>query len=66
MALGIFRNFFDNSIETSIEGYYKKMYNIIDFKDHAQLVPNAQLEGELRIGDANAWGLEFFVKTKYR
>lgn len=61
-AIGYFRNFKNNSIETSVEVYYKKMYNTIDFKDHAQLVPNEFLEGELRIGESYAYGLEVYAK----
>ena len=62
VSLGYFRNFRNNVFETSIEAYYKKYDNIIDYKDHAFLVPNPRLEGELRIGEAEAYGLEFMVK----
>ena len=61
-SAGYFRNFKNNSIETSVEAYYKKFDNVIDYKDHAFLVPNPFLEGELRIGNAEAYGLEFMVK----
>jgi outer membrane cobalamin receptor len=37
IAAGYFRNFRHNTIETSIEGYYKWMNNVIDFKDFANL-----------------------------
>lgn len=62
VALGYFRNFRKNTIETSVEGYYKWMRNVIDFKDHAQLVLNPQLEGEVRVGTAYSYGLEFLVR----
>ncbi len=62
ISLGYFRNFKDNLFETSAEVYYKKFNDIIDYKDHAWLVPNPYLEGELRIGKAEAYGLEFMVK----
>ena len=62
VALGYFRNFFDNTIEGSIEVYYKKMYNSIDFKDHAYLIPNPFLIGELRFGKTWAYGAEFMLK----
>jgi hypothetical protein len=62
MAVGYFRNFFDNKIETSLEFYYKKMTNSIDFRDHAQLLLNPRLEGELRIGEASSYGAELYVK----
>jgi hypothetical protein len=64
VALGYFRNFRKNSIEASVEVFYKKMVNSIDFKDHAQLVPNEFLEGELRIGSTRSYGAEFMVRKE--
>ncbi|MEI6899323.1 MAG: TonB-dependent receptor [Bacteroidota bacterium] len=62
IAVGYFRNFRHNTIETSVEAYYKWMQNVIDFKDHAQLLLNPKLEGELRVGKAWSYGLEFLVR----
>lgn len=61
-AIGYFRNFADNTIETSIEGYYKQMIDVVDFKDNAQLLMNPRLEGEIRSGTSKAYGLELLVK----
>jgi hypothetical protein len=61
VAAGYFRNFQKNTIETSVEVYYKTMRNAIDFKDHAELLLNKQLEGELRFGKGWAYGVEFMV-----
>ncbi len=63
-AVGYFRNFRNNTIETSVETYYKDMQNVIDFKDHAQLLLNRQLEGELRFGEAWSYGIETMVRLK--
>lgn len=62
VALGYFRNFKDNMLETSVEIYYKNMQNAIDFKDFAQVLLNEQLEGELRFGKAWSYGAEFLVR----
>jgi hypothetical protein len=62
VALGYFRNFRRNTIETSVEAYYKYMNHVIDFKDHAQLLLNPELEGELRVGTAYSYGVEFLVR----
>lgn len=62
VAVGYFSNYFKDTLETSVEVYYKKMYNTIDFKDHAQLILNPYLEGELRTGDAYSYGAEFMAK----
>ena len=62
VSVGYFRNFSQNRIESSVEIYYKKMTNSIDFRDHAQLLLNPMLDGELRIGQATAYGAEFYLK----
>jgi hypothetical protein len=64
VALGYFRNFKDNTFETSLEIYYKKMDNAIDFRDHAELLLNKYLEGELRFGDAYSYGAELLLKKQ--
>ena len=61
VALGYFQNFRRNTIETSVEIYYKNMRNTIDFKDHAELLLNKQLEGELRFGKSWSYGIEAMV-----
>lgn len=63
-AAGYFRNFFDDYIETSVEVFYKKMYNQVDFKDHAQLILNDKLEGELRFGEGEAYGVELLIRKQ--
>jgi len=63
-AIGYFRNFFNDAYETSVEVYYKDMDNQIDFKDHADLMLNPELEGEFRVGDAWSYGAEFFIRKQ--
>jgi hypothetical protein len=62
VALGYFRNFRYNTIETSVEGYYKYMNHVIDFKDYAMLIMNPKLEGEIRPGIGYSYGIEFLVR----
>jgi hypothetical protein len=64
VALGYFRNLYDNSVEFSVETFYKKMYNTIDYRDHAQLVANEFLEGELRFGKSWSYGAEFLLRKQ--
>ncbi len=61
VSAGYFRNFLENKLQSSVELYYKKMNNSIDFRDHAQLMLNPRLAGEIRIGEATSYGAEFFV-----
>ena len=63
-AIGYFRNFANNTIETSVETYYKQMYDVIDFKDNAQLLMNPRLEGDVRAGTAKAYGIEMLVRKE--
>ena len=63
-ALGYFRNLFTNKVELSLEGYYKKMQHTIDFKDHANMLLNPKLEGELRFGQSHSYGLELMARYK--
>lgn len=63
-AIGYFRNFLNDAYETSIEIYYKDMDNQIDFRDHADLMLNPELEGEFRVGDAWSYGAEFFIRKQ--
>jgi len=62
VALGYFRNFRKNTIETSVEGYYKYMNHVIDFRDHAVLLMNNKLEGEILDGTGYSYGMEFLVR----
>jgi hypothetical protein len=61
-SLGYFRNFKQNMFEVSLEGYYKYFRQVIDFRDHAQLLLNPYLEGELRIGTGYSYGIESMVR----
>ena len=61
-ALGIFKNFKNDMYQASVETYYKDMQNTIDFADHAELLLNKQMEGEIRVGSSKAYGVEFLLK----
>jgi len=62
LALGYFKNFMDNAIEASAELYYKKIYDVVDFKEFASLLLNEKLEGDLRIGRGRSYGFELMAK----
>ena len=65
VSLGYFRNFVDNTYEFSIEGYYKQVQNLLDYRDNAQLEYNENIESQLLFGQGRAYGVEFFLKKKY-
>lgn len=64
-AIGYYQNFRDNSIECSVEVYYKNMFNQIDYKNGANTQANELVEGELLFGKGRAYGVELFAKKKY-
>jgi outer membrane receptor for ferrienterochelin and colicin len=64
IAAGYFRNFKENTIEASLEVFYKEIHNSIDFKDHAILMPQQYLDGELRTGKAHSYGAELLVRKQ--
>lgn len=61
-SLGYFANFKDNSIEASIELYYKNSKNIIDYKTNANLLLNKRLETDILQGNGKSYGLELLVR----
>jgi len=63
-SLGYFKNLGSNKYETSVEIYYKNMYNLIDYKPGADIVLNPNVESQLLFGKGNAYGAEFFFKKK--
>jgi len=62
LALAYVQNFSDKEWELSLEAYYKFMHNVIDFKDHSNVLLNTDLYGELRLGRGWAYGLEVYLK----
>ena len=62
VALGYFRNFDDNTYEFTSEVYYKRMDNLVDYIDGADLLLNEFIEGDLLSGEGRAYGLELMLK----
>lgn len=65
-ALGLFKNFNDNAVETSLEVYYKDMRNQIEYKEG--YTPSLKdPEEEFVFGKGWSYGTELFInKTKGR
>jgi hypothetical protein len=51
-------------LKASVEYFYKRMQNQIDYVPHAQMLLNPDLLGELRYGNAYAQGIEFMLKKE--
>ncbi|WP_169727998.1 TonB-dependent receptor [Adhaeribacter aquaticus] len=61
VSLGYFRNFSQNKYEASIEGYYKQISNILDYKNGATLFLNEAIEADLLPGIGKAYGVEMIL-----
>ena len=61
VSLGVFRNFKDNMYETSIEGYYKKMWNQVEYGNNPVSSANEEIEDQFVFGTGQAYGAEFYV-----
>lgn len=59
VSVGVFQNFRDNALELSVEGYYKRLQNQIDYRYGANLILNPKLETALLTATGRAYGIEF-------
>lgn len=65
VTLGYFNNFGkEDAFQFSVETYYKKMQNSIDFRTGAEITLNPTVEGELIYGKGRAYGLELLLKKQ--
>jgi hypothetical protein len=62
LALGFFKNFSNNTIESSIELYYKNLQNVLETKNNAQILMNTLLEADLIACNGYSYGLELYFK----
>jgi hypothetical protein len=62
VSLGLYKNFSSNTIETSIEGYYKKIQDYLDYKSGATLILNHNIERDVVETHGKAYGVEFMIR----
>jgi len=62
VSLGLYKNFKANTIETSVEVYYKRIYDYLDYKSGAQLIMNDHLETDVMNTRGKAYGVELMIK----
>lgn len=66
ISLGIFRNLLDDNLELSVEGYLKRISDMVEYKAGAQLTLNENLETDVVNGQGKAYGIEFLLKKHGR
>jgi len=64
VAVGLFRDLAGAKYTVSAETYYKWFRDHLDYADHANMLFNPQIEGELRFGKAWSYGLEVMFRKK--
>lgn len=62
LAIGYFKNFKDNTIETSVELYGRRLKNLLDFKSGAVLILNDAVEQDILNTDGRTYGIELMAK----
>lgn len=61
-AVGFFKSLKNNMYDLTVEAFYKRIDNKIDFIDGADLIAADAIEQETLNGEARSYGLEFMLK----
>jgi hypothetical protein len=64
VAIGLQNNNFLNKYKLSIEIYYKKLKNLIEYKNGARIVMNSNPETDLIPSDGYSYGAEFSINKQ--
>lgn len=62
VSLGLYNNSNKNTVETSVEVYYKRMRNFLDYKSGATLVLNHTIETDVLNTQGKAYGVELMIR----
>lgn len=63
-SLGFYKNLRANTIELSLEGYYRTLTNQLDYKGGANLLLNHHLETDVVRAEGVAYGVEVMLKKQ--
>lgn len=61
-SIGLYKDFMDGGIETSVEAYYKELDDYLDYRSGAKLLMNPHLETDVLPTEGRAYGIEFMIK----
>jgi len=62
---GYYQNLMNNTVEGSIEAYFKKSRNVLDYKSGAILILNEHIETDIVNANGLAYGIEFLMRKNY-
>ncbi len=63
-SAGVYTTIYSSGLELSLEGYYKKVQNLVEYKNGADLLVNPVPETDVVQGNLDAWGLEFMLRKR--
>jgi hypothetical protein len=63
-SIGLFRNFMNNTFETSVELYYRDLDNQLDYLETYVPSLTGRLENEFAVGKGRSYGAEFFINKR--
>jgi hypothetical protein len=64
VSVGLYGNIGRRAIETSVEIYYRKLTNMLDYKGGASILMNDHIETDILAGKGKAYGAEFMLKKQ--
>lgn len=64
LSLGYQRDFSSADWSVSIDGFYKQMNDLLEYRDGATLVLNENLEQEILRGEGQSYGFEFLMSKR--
>lgn len=62
-SIGYFRSI-GKQFDFSLESFFKKMDNVVDYKDGGTLLLNDRLESDLLQGEGRSYGMEWMIEKK--
>ncbi len=62
VSLGFYKNLKSNTIETSLEVYYKRIHNYLDYRSGATLILNHHIEQDVLETEGKAYGAELLIR----
>ena len=65
VSLGLYKNYHSDNIETSVEVYYKRLKDYLDYRPNATLIMNHHIETDVLRSKGKAYGLELSIKKLY-
>lgn len=64
LAVGLYKEFAQNGIEFSVEAYFKRLQNLLEYKDGANLLINEVIETDVIAAKGRSYGAELLLKKK--